>query len=81
MIFYAFLKNSKRFLFPHRLYLLIAYNGKPGSPLVASDVDFNASTGGVMDISGFIGGVPVIKYPADFKFPLRRDEGRILENL
>ena len=76
MIFYAFLKYSKRFLFSHRGYLLIADDGKPGSLLVAaSGVDFNAAAGDVMDISGFIGGSGVIKYPADFVFPLRGNEG------
>ena len=81
MIFYAFLKYSERFLFPHRGYLLITYNGKPDSLLVAaSGVNFNASNGDMMDISGFIGGSGVIKYPADFEFPLRGNEGGILEN-
>jgi hypothetical protein len=47
--------------------------------MAASGVDFNASTGDVMDISGFIGGSGVIKYPADFEFPLRCDKGGILE--
>jgi hypothetical protein len=31
--------------------------------------------GTVVMIPGFIGGFTVIKYPADFKFPLRRDKG------
>jgi hypothetical protein len=82
MIFYMFLKNSERLLFPHRGYLLIANDGKPGSPLVAaSGVDFNAVAGDVIDISGFIGGSGVIKYPADFVFPLFRNEEGILEYL
>jgi hypothetical protein len=31
-------------------------------------------------IPGFTGGSTVIKYPADFEFPLRGNEGGILEN-
>jgi hypothetical protein len=47
--------------------------------MAASGVDFNAAAGDVIDISGFIGGSGVIKYPADFEFSLFRDEGGILE--
>ena len=80
MIFYVFLKYSERFLFPHRGYLLIANDGKPGSPLVAAlGVDFNAAAGDMMDISGFSGDSGVIKYPADFVFSLRGNDGGILE--
>jgi hypothetical protein len=80
MIPQAFLKCSEGLLFPHRVYLLTADDGKPDSPLmVASGVDFNAAAGDVMDIPGFIGGSGVIKYPADFEFSLRRNERRILE--
>jgi hypothetical protein len=80
MILQSFLKNSERFLFPHRGCLLTADDGKPDSPLVAAfGVDFNAAAGDVMDISGFIGGLPVIKYPADFEFSLRGNEGGILK--
>ena len=80
MILQTFLKYSERFLFPHRVHPLIAYNGKPGSPLMAAAcVDFNASAGDVVDIPGFVGGVPVIKNPADFEFSPRGNEGGILE--
>jgi hypothetical protein len=82
MILQVFLKYSERFLFPHRGCLLITYNGKPDSPLmVASGVDFNTSAGDVMDIPRFAGGVPGIKNPADSEFPLRCNEGGILEDL
>ena len=81
MILQAFLKNSERFLLlPHRGYLLIIYNGKPDSLLVAaSGVDFNAAAGDMTDIPGFIGRFPVGKHPADFKFPLFRNNERIFE--
>jgi hypothetical protein len=49
--------------------------------MAASGVDFNAVADDVIDISGFIGGSGVIKYPADFVFPLRGNDGGILENL
>jgi hypothetical protein len=81
MTFYAFLKNSKGPPFPHRGYLLLADDGKPDSLLVAAaGVDFNTVTGEVMDIPGFVGGVPVVKYPGDFEFPLGGNEGGVLEN-
>jgi hypothetical protein len=80
MILQAFLKDSERFLFPHRVYLLTADDGKPGGRLMAvCGVDFNASAGDMMDISGFVSGVPVIKNPADFEFSLFRNEGGIFE--
>ena len=81
MTLQAFLKYSERLLFLHRSYLLTADDGKPDSLLMAaSGVDFNAAAGDVMDIPGFIGGSDVIKYPADFEFSLRGNEGGILEN-
>jgi hypothetical protein len=81
MIFYAFLKNSNGSPFPHPVCLLLADDGKPDSLLVAdSGVDFNTVTGEVMDIPGFVGGVPVVKDPGDFEFPLGGNEGGILEN-
>ena len=80
MILQAFLKYSERFLFPHRGYLLIADDGKADSLLVAAlGVDFNAAAGDVMGIPGFIGCFPAGKHPADFEFPLRGNEGGILE--
>ena len=79
MILQAFFKYSERFLFHHRGYPLITYNGKPDSLLVAAPgVDFNAAAGDVMDIPGFIGGSGVMKFSADFVFPLRGNDGGIL---
>jgi hypothetical protein len=76
MVLQPLLKNSERFLFPHRVYLLAIDGGKPGSPLfTAAYVYVNAATGDMVDIPGFSGGFPVIKNPADFIFPLRRDKG------
>ena len=81
MTLQAFLKYSERLLFPHRGYLLTADDGEPDGPLIAaSGVDCNAVTGDMVDISGFIGGSGVIKYPADFEFALRGNEGGIFEN-
>jgi hypothetical protein len=37
--------------------------------------------GTVVMIAGFVGGFTGIENPADFKFPLGRDKGGILENL
>jgi hypothetical protein len=34
----------------------------------------------MVTIPGFTGGFTVIKYPADFVFPLSRDKGGIFEN-
>jgi hypothetical protein len=77
-VYRSFLKDT-----PHKRGLRsIINNGKTGSPLiVAACVNINAATGDVMDISGFVSGSGVIKYSADFEFPLRRDEEEILENL
>jgi hypothetical protein len=36
--------------------------------------------GTVVTIPGFLCGLAVIKYPADFEFPLFRDKGGIFEN-
>jgi hypothetical protein len=62
------------------VYLLPADNGKYGFPLlVTPGINAYAIIGAVIVIPGFPGGFSVIKYPADFEFPLRRDKGGILE--
>jgi hypothetical protein len=80
----VFLKNSKRFLFPHvsaSLFWLCAYHGKLVCTRIgAAGINDYAVIGTVVMIPGFAGGFAVIKYPADFEFPLFRDKGGILEN-
>jgi hypothetical protein len=59
----------------------IVNNGKTGRLFTAvTCVNINAVVGDVIDISGFTGGFPVVKNPADFEFSLWRDDGGILEN-
>jgi hypothetical protein len=60
--------------------LLFVDDGKYGFAfMIVPGINTYAVFGTVVTIPGFSGGFPVIEYPADFEFPLRGNEGRILE--
>jgi hypothetical protein len=59
----------------------LLYDGKYWfAGLIAPGVNGYAVLGTVVTIPGFSGSPGIIKYPADFEFPLSRDKGGIFEN-
>jgi hypothetical protein len=67
MVFQTFLKNPERFLFHLSASLFPNWEYPPHG------------WGSCLLINYGIGGSTVIKYPADFEFPLFRDKGGIPE--
>jgi hypothetical protein len=60
---------------------LFAYHGKLACTRIGvAGIDDYAVIGTVVMIPGFAGGFSCGENPADFEFPLFRDEGGILEN-
>jgi hypothetical protein len=63
------------------LFCLVVYYGKcRAACFVVSGVNEYAVFGTVVMIAGFLRGFAVVKYPADFVFPLFRDKGGIFED-
>jgi hypothetical protein len=67
---------------PHKRgpWLFVYYGKLVYTPIGAAGINDEAIFGTVIMIPGFLGGSAVVKYPADFEFPLFRDKGGILKD-